>query len=1002
MSSTPTSGRRRTWRAATLAIGAAVATTVSLTAPATGAPNGTAVAPVTATETTATETTVPVRGEALEAGKYVVLLKDEPAVGYEGGVAGLQATKPAEGEDFAATAQATKEYRAYLEQQQDAAIAQAGVDDVTYQYTDAVNGFAAELSADEASALAKDPRVLAVTKDEMRQLETSVSPRFLGLTGTNGVWAQLGGTKNTRKGAGAGVVVGVIDSGIWPENPAFSGAGFGRPKGWNGTCQTGEEFTKRNCNNKLIGARYFVDGFGADNIADYEYLSPRDADGHGTHTASTAAGNDGVRAVVDGRDFGRVSGMAPEARIAAYKVCWDGRDGGGGCFGSDSVAAIEAAIADGVDVLNFSISGTSSNYLDAVELAFMYAADAGIFVAASSGNSGPTASTTNHPSPWLTTVAASTFTVYEKTLVTGDGQRFIGSSITEPLPEQTPMVLSDTIAAEGVETSEAGLCAPDSLDEAGAAGKLVVCDRGVYDRVAKSREVARAGGVGMVLVNVVPGSLDNDLHTIPTVHLADTERDAVRAYAASADATGAIVDDNTGSTTQVPEVAGFSSRGPSLGAGGDILKPDIAAPGVGVLAAYSPRSAGRDFDFLSGTSMSSPHIAGLAALVKDAYPDWSPMAIKSAMMTTARPHASDASNDVFAGGAGFVNPRKFLNPGLVYDADQDDWWAFLAGQGVTFSDGTPVSENPIDASDLNQASIASGALAGSQTITRTITNVGPPAAFAGRVTDLPGFDAKISPRRVALDTGESATVEITFTRTSAAFGQYSQGQLVWNDGRGTRATSPIALRPVPLAAPAEVSVTEGETTSVEVTPGFSGTLTTQVKGLTAGVVTEQTAQNTGGAAFSPTDPRNVRQAFTVPAGTTLTRVELRANDPENDDLDMFLQNATTGAVVAQAASGAANERITSLSLPPGEYVIHVQAWAVAGNAPTTTFDVRTFTVPDADAGNLAVTPASQAATTGDPVTVGLTPTGLTEPAYLGWVGFSTGSTLAGRTIVSSG
>ncbi|GAB4062390.1 hypothetical protein GCM10028777_01950 [Angustibacter speluncae] len=996
MSPTPTSARRRTWRAATLAIGAAVATTVSLTAPATAAPDA------AATPEAAATAVAPAGSTTFEAGKYVVLLKGEPAIGYEGGVDGLAATKPAEGEDFSATAKATEDYRAHLVRQQDAAIAEAGVDDVTYQYTDAVNGFAADLSADEAAALAKDPSVLAVTKDELRQLDTNASPRFLGLTGTNGVWAQLGGTNDTRKGAGAGTVVGIIDSGIWPENPSFSGQGFGRPTGWNGTCQTGENFPASACNNKLIGARYFVEGFGASNIADYEWLSPRDADGHGTHTASTAAGNDGVKAVVDGRDFGRISGMAPEARIAAYKVCWDGQDGGGGCFGSDSVAAIEAAIADGVDVLNFSISGTSSNYLDAVELAFMYAADAGIFVAASSGNSGPGASTTNHPSPWLTTVAASTHTIYEKTLVTGDGQRFIGSSITEALPTQTPMVLSDAIAASGVATTEAGLCAPDSLDATKAAGTLVVCDRGTYDRVAKSREVARAGGVGMVLVNVVPGSLDNDLHIIPTVHLDDTKRAAVRAYATSAGATGAIVDDTTGSTTQVPEVAGFSSRGPSLGAGGDILKPDIAAPGVGVLAAYSPRGGGRDFDFLSGTSMSSPHIAGLAALVKDAHPDWSPMAIKSAMMTTAREHASAASNDVFAGGAGFVNPRKFLNPGLVYDADQDDWWAFLAGQGVTYSDGTPVSENPIDASDLNQASIASGSVTGTQTITRTITNVGPPAAFAGRVTGLPGFDAKISPRRVALDTGESATVQITFTRTSAAFGQYSQGQLVWNDGRGTNAKSPIALRPVPLAAPGEVTVTDGQTTSVEVTPGFTGTLTTQVKGLTAGVVTEQTAQNTGGAAFSPTDPRNVRQSFTVPAGTTLTRVELRANDPANDDLDLFLQDATTGAVVAQAATGAADEQITSVSLPAGEYVIHVQAWAVAGNAPTTTFDVRTFTVPDADAGNLAVAPASQAVTTGVPVSVGLTPTGLTAPPYLGWVGFYTGSTLAGRTIVSNG
>lgn len=940
---------------------------------------------------------------AFEAGSYIVLMKDEPAVAYEGGVSGIPATKPAKGEKFAAKSDAVAKYRGHLKNKQDKAIAEAGVDATKYRYTDAISGFAADLSVAEATALSKDADVLAVTEDELYQLDTNASPDFLGLTGPTGVWNQLGGTTDTTDGAGAGTVVGIIDSGIWPENPSFSGAGFPAPQDWNGECVRGAHFNPNKlCNNKLIGAKYFLEGFGKKNLAKYEWVSPRDADGHGTHTASTAAGNDGVNAVIEGRDFGQISGMAPQAHVAAYKVCWDGKDGAGGCFGSDSAAAIDAAISDGVDVLNFSISGTSNNYLDAVELGFMYAADAGIFVAASSGNSGPTASTTNHPSPWLTTVAASTHAIYEKTLLTGDGQRFIGSSITTGLPTQTPMVLSDAIAAPG--GTDALLCAPNSLDPAKAAGKLVVCDRGVYDRVAKSAEVKRAGGVGMVLVNAVEGSLDNDLHAVPTVHLSHIHRPAVRAYAATTGPTGAILDTNVGSTTKVPEIAGFSSRGPSLGAGGDILKPDVSAPGVGVLAAYSPRALGRDFDFLSGTSMSSPHIAGLGALLTDGHPEWSPMAMKSAMMTTARDHASPTS--VFATGAGFVEPRKFLDPGLVYDADQDDWWAFLAGQGVRFSDGTPVSGNPIDASDLNQASIAIGSLAGKQSVTRTVTNVsGTTATYTAGVSGLSGIDTVVTPSTLTVAPGQSATFTVEFTRSTAPFNQYAQGHLTWTDGGTHSVRSPVAVRPVAAAVPAEVTVQNGQSTTVDVVSGFSGTMSTQVKGLTAGTVTSQTAQNTGGAAFDPADPRNVKQPFTVPAGTTLTRVELRANDPVNDDLDLFIQRVSDGAIVASAASGAANEQYTSFTLPAGAYVLHVQAWAVAGGAATTTFGVRTFTVPDTSAGNLAVNPASQPVTTGQTVQFGLTPSGLAAGTpYLGWVGFynTADNTRAARTIVSAG
>lgn len=946
-------------------------------------------------------------GQTFEAGRYIVVMRDEPVAAYDGGVQGLAETEPAPGTPYRPGSPEAKAYRSHLKAQQKQARQDAGVDRVVYEYTDTISGFAADLSAGEATALAKDSRVLAVVPDELRQLDTNASPEFLGLTGSGGVWDRLGGLKQPR-GAGAGVVVGIIDSGIWPENPSFDdGRGWRVPNDWNGECESendtaGDQF----CNNKLIGARYFVEGFGAGNLADYEFLSPRDADGHGTHTAATAAGNDGVNAVIDGRDFGEVSGMAPEAYIAAYKVCWDGKTGGG-CYSSDSAAAIDAAIRDGVDVLNFSISGTSSNYLDPVELAFMSAANAGIFVAASSGNSGPTASTTNHPSPWLTTVAASTHTIKEQTLVTGDGQRFIGASITEPLETETPMVLSDTIPAAGETAERAALCYPGSLDPAGAAGKIVVCDRGVIARVDKSTAVEQAGGVGMVLVNTSPSSLDTDLHAVPTVHLAHTYRDQVRAYVSgTADPTGRILPTNEGSTTQVPEVAGFSSRGPSRGADGDILKPDISAPGVGVLAAYSPRSAGRDFDFLSGTSMSSPHIAGLGALIKDAHPTWSPMAIKSAMMTTARDHASEASNDVFASGAGFVEPRRFLDPGLVYDSSLTDWFAFLAGQGVTYSDGTPVSNTPIDASDLNQASIAIGSLAGKQTVERTVTNVSKKrATWRASVDGLDGLDVKVEPSVLTLRPGQSATYTVTFTATpQSAFGSYAQGYLTWQGTTESASTvrSPVAVRPVAVAAPDEVHADAGaDSITIDVTSGFAGTMTTAVKGLAPGTVTGASAQNTGGGDFTAGDPRNHTQELTVPEGTTLTRVELVPGNP-NDDLDLFITEVGGTRPLLSSASGTAAERITTTKLAPGTYTVHVQAWGVERGAESTTFDVREFLVGDADAGNLVLDPSSAEVTPGQQVTFTGALTVDDATPYLGWVRFSNGAEEAGRTIVSVG
>ena len=312
-------------------------------------------------------------------------------------------------------------------------------------------------------------------------------------------------------------------------------------------------------------------------------------------------------------------------------------------------------------------------------------------MAASAGNSGPTTSTVAHPSPWITTVAAGTHNRNGTASVTlGNGATYTGASVATPVG---PAPLIDAVAAglPGADPEAVRLCFSSEdngspvLDPAKVAGKIVVCDRGVTARVNKSLAVQEAGGVGMVLVNTSTNSLNADFHFVPTVHLQNTDRAAVKAYAATAGATATIGKATIGYTEPAPFTASFSSRGPLRAGGGDLLKPDVIAPGQDILAAVAPpNNAGRDFDLYSGTSMSSPHVAGLAALLSDLHPQWSPMAIKSALMTSAydvldggTPAPNTNPVLIFRQGAGHVQPNSAADPGLVYDSSFNDWLAFI-------------------------------------------------------------------------------------------------------------------------------------------------------------------------------------------------------------------------------------------------------------------------------------------------------------------------------------
>ncbi|HCT75942.1 MAG TPA: hypothetical protein DGT23_04985 [Micromonosporaceae bacterium] len=944
---------------------------------------------------------------------YIVQTIGAPLASYSGGVAGIAATKPQAGSKVDVKSAHAKAYREHLKSLHDKVLKASGIN--AKQKTDDLsvvfNGFAAKLSEAQANKLARTPGVLHVWKNEIRKLDTISTPKFLGLEGSSGVWQkQFGGDAN----AGLGVIVGVVDTGFWPESPSFAPLSEPRPDQgiidgkWHGECVEGDD-NQVTCNNKVIGARWYN---GSGIAVPGESRSPRDDDSHGSHTASTAAGNHGVDAVINGVSVGTASGMAPAARIGVYKICW-----AGGCGTFDAVDAIEDAVADGVDVINYSISGSLTSVLDPVEVAFFNAAAAGVFVAASAGNSGPGASTVAHNSPWLTTVAASTHDrEFTKSVTLGNGTTYTGVG-TGPAVPSAPLI--DSVSAALGSVAEAELCFLGSLDPVKVAGKIVLCKRGVNARTDKSKEVRDKGGVGMVMYNNPDSSLNADFHFIPTVHLQSAAGLAIKAYAAGAGATASL---SVGAATvgRAPNVASFSSAGPALSAGGDLLKPDITAPGVDVIAAVSPAGDnGNFYDAISGTSMSSPHIAGLAALVKSKHLDWSPMWIKSALMTTAA-QKDNTGAPIQRGtvnatpldfGSGHVDSGKSFDPGLVYDSSFAEWIQFICGTGQLTGE-TCDSVGSIDPSDLNYASIAVGDLAGKQTVKRKVTNTANHAAIYQAKVEAPaGFTVKVTPEWLIIPKGRTASFSVTITRTTAPLGTYAFGSLTWKEFPGTDGPlgkrnhvvrSPIAVRPVAIAAPGEINGSGTSGSAVIATKtGFAGTLTAAGNGLAAATVTSlpvvgtEPNFNVGNPAVGP----GVNKAtVNVPAGSALVRFSTFETDyPAGTDIDLFVFQG--GTLVGVSAGGTSDESVTLSAA--GVYDVYVVAFALAPGETGADIQLNHWVVPTGSAGNFTVTPASQAVTVGGTANVTAAWSGLSAGTrYLGVVVYGNGTSTIGSTVVS--
>ncbi len=739
-----------------------------------------------------------------KSGVYIVQMKNDPAIAYLGDIAKYKATKPGKGQKINPKSANVKKYVAYLDSTHDQALSSVGASGKIYSYHYALNGFAAILTSAQVKALRVRGDVVNVWRDEIRQPTTDTTPDYLGLTGEGGVW--------DTQGKGEDVIVGIIDTGIWPEHPSFSdqndfsnatgnsgkrNLAYGpAPAGWNGSCQSGEQFSQDDCNNKLIGARYYPDGFSAhghSGLLVSEYLSPRDSDGHGSHTASTAAGNEGPINTINGEP---VSGMAPRARIAVYKVCWEPRVGDGGCAGSDSAAAIDQAVADGVDVINFSIGGSSTSFSGPDDIAFLFAAAAGVFVATSNGNAGPGAQTTGTPAgvPWITAVGAtqddqvvsSKFTVNAPVSVADGYDSIAGDS---------DVTLSDTgpITADVEPASDPVACGPIVA----MPGKIALVSRGDCSFSLKFNNAAAAGAIAIVVYNNVDGLITMTAPgtTIPGVMISQADGALLEAEVGVNATLEALSGDN--------RIAGFSSRGPNGGAP-DIIKPDVAAPGVSIIAA----GGSTPYISISGTSMASPHVAGVFALLKEAHPAWTPAMAKSALMTSARQDLKKTTGpndaDPFDIGAGAIVPAGAFAPGLVYDAGLFDYAAFSCENNYQiFTDAScdfVIGDGfPTDASDLNLASIGVADLVGSQTVTRTVTSVTPGTTTFDAVIAAPaGIDVVVSPMQLVLAEDESATFTVEFSPNGAtAWGNWTFGSLTWtNDAGASDARSPIAIRPL--------------------------------------------------------------------------------------------------------------------------------------------------------------------------------------------------------------
>ncbi|KAI3972612.1 hypothetical protein MKX01_019270 [Papaver californicum] len=681
-----------------------------------------------------------------------------------------------------------------------------------YSYVHGFKGFAAKLTEEKASEIARMPGVVSVFRNSKRILHTTHSWDYMGILDDDAMEIPGYSTENQKN-----IITGFIDTGIWPESPSFSDHGMPSvPRTWKGKCQAGEGFNSSFCNRKVIGARYYLSGVESEeDPMKKHYKSPRDSSGHGSHTASTAAGR-----YVENVNYkgllaqGGARGGAPMARIAVYKTCWDS-----GCYDVDLLAAFDDAIKDGVHVLSLSLGPESPQgdyFNDAISIGSFHAASHGILVVSSVGNEGNQGSASNL-APWMLTVAASsTDRDFTSDILLGNGSNFTGESLTLSQLNTSTTILDASEANAGYFTPyQSSFCLESSLNGTTARGKVLICrhaEGSSESKLAKSVVVKEAGAVGMILIDEEDKTLAIPF-VIPSAIVGTQIGEKILSYANhSRKPIARIFSAKTvlGSQSS-PRVASFSSKGPNALTPA-ILKPDVTAPGLNILAAWSPANGKLNFNIISGTSMACPHVTAIAALVKAVHPSWSPSAIKSAIMTTAtvlnknNKHItvdpSGRKGNPFDYGAGFVDPAKVLNPGLVYDAEPLDYKNFLCSIGydeeslrvITKDNSTCNKTTFKSASELNYPSITVPNLKTNYSVKRTVTNVEKPVSIYKAIVSSPiGMKTTVFPRFLIFKSyGQKLSFTVNFEVIAPTKG-YTFGSLTWRKKK-IRVTIPLIVR----------------------------------------------------------------------------------------------------------------------------------------------------------------------------------------------------------------
>ncbi|RZC82259.1 hypothetical protein C5167_045045 [Papaver somniferum] len=671
---------------------------------------------------------------------------------------------------------------------------------IFYSYKRYINGFAAVFDTEVAEELSKHPDVVSVFENQRNKLQTTRSWSFLGLESDSG--EQHRGSAWEKARYGADTIIGNIDSGVWPESQSFNDAEMGPiPPRWKGFCQNKTKYGV-SCNKKLIGARYFLKGIvkqeGRANLSLNNIISARDYYGHGTHTLSTAGGSFVSGVNVSGLGNGTAKGGSPKARVASYKVCWYDTDGQQDCPDCDILSAFEAAIHDGVDVISVSVGASIDNYfIGGINIGGFHAVMHGITVVTAAGNSNltsvPPDESVFNVAPWLLTVGATTMDrEFPVKILLGNGKQLKGQGLSRGPLLVHPLINGSAAKAANSTDHDAQLCLAQSLDPAKVEGKVVVCLRSMTDPKEIGGVAQQSGAAGMILAN------DDSTGKSPDVSMT---RPKTRIGGKPA-----------------PDMLIDSRKGPNT-VTAEILKPDISAPGDSIIAAFPPPvgSAGETENYQryvvsSGTSMACPHISGVVGLLKTLHPDWSPSAIKSAIMTTARTrnsekvairNSSDNQATPFNYGSGQVRPNAAMNPGLVYDLTTNDYLNFLCGvshdkakiKAISKAEKRYKCPKSYNLANFNYPSITVPLLHGSITVTRTLKNVGSPGTYKTRIRAPPRIKISVEPKKLTFDKMGEEKVFTMNLKARQPSNEAAFGRLTWTDGKH-HVRSPIVVMAV--------------------------------------------------------------------------------------------------------------------------------------------------------------------------------------------------------------